>query len=131
MTRKPQSEDRAAEYIDSPLMTERLRYKREISARIDGRYGVYRTRVQLDRPAQGTCNCPSEWWPCKHVRALAATWEANPASFFDLGRFLNDLSARPKKQLVEAVAKMVMTAPECLGALGVPGFEVDDEDDEE
>ena len=125
------NEDRAVEYIDSPLMTQRLRYKQEISARIDGNYGAYRTRLRLGARGDGHCTCPSEWWPCKHVRALAATWEANPKSFLDLEQFLSELSKRPKQILLETLARIVMAQPECLSALGVQGFAVEGEEDED
>ena len=71
--------DPAGEYIDSTLTTQRLRDGRQLSARINGRYGVYRTRVRLSRQLDGDCTCPSDVQPCKHVRALRATWERNPA----------------------------------------------------
>jgi hypothetical protein len=67
--------DRASEYIDSPLMTQRLVHKRPISARIDGVYGVYRTTARVGRSRDASCTCPSDDWPCKHVRALRATWD--------------------------------------------------------
>ena len=40
----------AEEYLDSHLMSHRLLYKRQLSVRIDGRYGTYRTRLRLGRP---------------------------------------------------------------------------------
>ncbi len=123
--------DRAAEYIDSPLMTQRIRYKQELSARIDGHYGVYRTRLQLSRKAESHCTCPSDWWPCKHVRALRATWDANPKSFLDLGEFLETVSTRSKASLMDAVGRMVLVAPEALCVFGLKGFEREREAEEE
>src|SRR5437870_3504543 len=87
--------DRAAEYIDSPLMTQRLRYRRGLSVRIAGNYGVYRTQCRIGHRSSGTCSCPSDGWPCKHVRALEATWKVNPSSFLDLEAILGGLSAKP------------------------------------
>jgi hypothetical protein len=129
MTKKRKSikqVDRAAQYIDSPLMTQRLRYGRDLSARIDGNYGVYRTRVRLGRLADGNCSCPSEGWPCKHVRALEATWKSNPASFFDLTQVLEDLANKSRVDLLKLIAKMAMVAPDSLGACGVTAFNADE-----
>jgi hypothetical protein len=120
--------DRAAQYIDSPLMTQRLRHGRDLSARIDGNYGVYRTHVRLGRAEEGSCPCPSEGWPCKHVRALEVTWERNPTSFFDLTEVLDDLASKPKAVLLKLIAKMAMVAPESLSACGVKAFEADEAD---
>lgn len=134
MSGKPapsQTEDRAAEYVDSALMTQRLHYKREISARIDGNYGTYRTRLRLGARGDARCTCPSDWWPCKHVRALAATWEANPKSFLDLEQFLKEFSKRPAKDLLETLAQLTMAYPECLSILGAPGFDLDGEENDE
>ena len=120
--------DRAAQYIDSPLMTQRLRHGRDLSARIHGNYGVYRTQLRVGRPSNGSCSCPSESWPCKHIRALAATWESNPASFFDLADILDDLASKPKTELLKLIGKMAMLAPEVLSACGVKEFEADETD---
>ncbi len=131
--RKKTPEARIAEYVDSPLMTQRLRHGKQISARIAGNYGVYRTRTSRLKKADGDCTCPSELWPCKHIHALRATWEANPKSFFDLDAWLKQLPKQPKETLVEMIAAAVTESPQLLGAFSVPGFEeeeVDDEDDE-
>ena len=128
-SRKTVHEDRAAEYIDSSFMTQRLRFKKQLSARVDGRYGTYRTRVSLTRKINGECPCPPEGWPCKHVRALRATWEKNPDSFFDLEDYLRDIGTRPKTQLVDIISRMVLNSPHCLGVLGVSQFEEPSEDD--
>lgn len=123
--------DPAIEYIDSSLMTQRLRDGRQLSARIDGRYGLYVTRVRLTRRIDGDCTCPSDVQPCKHVRALRATWERNPESFFDVQAFLRLLDGYEKAQLIETIARMVTAFPAALGALGVPGFGEQDADIDE
>ena len=115
--------DRAYEYIDSPLMTQRLVFRKHLSARIEGNYGVYRTTVQIARKLAASCTCPSDLWPCKHVRAVRATWDENPGSFFDLEPFLKALAVKPKAELVEAMRQILLAYPESLGALGVSGFE--------
>lgn len=102
-------QDRAAEYVDSPLMTQRLRNRWQLSARIEGNYGVYRTSLRIGKLADSSCTCPSEAWPCKHIRALRLTWERNPKSFFNLVDFLEELSARSKPHLVETIGKMART----------------------
>ena len=124
--RKPRP-DPASEYIDSPLMTHRLRQAGHVSARIEGRYGVYRTCAQLTGSLQGDCTCPSDPQPCKHVRALRATWAAYPESFFDARAFLRSLGAHEKPQLIEMIGHVVAALPEALGVLGVPGFDGDQE----
>ena len=123
-------EDRAAVYVDSPLMTQRIRYGRRLLARIDGVYGVYRTQAHLGRRMDDRCTCPSELWPCKHVNALRRTWKANPASFLDLKRFLKGLSRQSKPALIAAIAQMVLMSPEGLSVFGVKGFESEPEDED-
>ncbi len=127
---RPTPEDPAAEYLDSPLMSQRLLYKRQLSVRIDGRYGTYRTRLNLGRRLDGRCSCPSDELPCKHVRALRSTWRVNPESFVDLEPLFEELSRRPPASLVASIAELVMNRPETLTAFGVKGFEPDDERDE-
>lgn len=123
--------DPAIEYVDSSLMSHRLRDGRQLSARIDGRYGLYVTRVRLTRRLDGDCTCPSDLQPCKHVWALRATWERNPDSFFDVQAFLRSLDGYEKAQLIETIGRMVTAFPAALGALGVPGFGEQDADIDE
>ncbi len=124
--------DPAQEYIDSGLMSQRLKHGRRLSARIEGNYGVYRTRARLGRGGDGHCTCPSDWSPCKHVRALKATWEVNPTSFFDLDVFLGELSAKSKADLIKLIARVIAVAPEGLAACGFSEFEPErDRDDTE
>lgn len=122
--------DPAQEYIDSGLMSQRLKHGRRLSARIEGNYGVYWTRVQLGRVGDGHCTCPSDWWPCKHVRALKATWEVNPTSFLDLDVFLGELSAKSKADLIKLIARVIAAAPEGLSACGFKEFEPEPDRDE-
>lgn len=123
-------QDSAAEYVDSPMMTKRLRNGRTVSAEIAGRYGDYRTRLELTRRPNGDCTCPSDEWPCKHVRALRATWEMNPQSFLDVEAFLRGLDTRGKVDLIETIGKIVVAFPQTLGLFGVAGFEETDDDDD-
>ncbi len=124
--------DPATEYIDSSLMSQRLRHDRHVSALIDGRYGVYRVQAKLTRRVDGDCTCPSDIWPCKHVRALHATWARNPSSFFDVMAFLRSLDTRDKAELVDAIGRIVASYPQTLALLGVQGFndETDDSGDD-
>lgn len=127
-------EQRVAEYVDSPMMTHRLRQGKRVSARIQGNYGVYRTEVDNSKRSKtpaGWCTCPSDWQPCKHVYALRETWQINPASFFDLDQWLAELFEEPKSKLIDAIARIVEHAPECLSEFGIPGFENESDDDEE
>jgi uncharacterized Zn finger protein len=123
-------EDKAAEYIDSSLMTQRLRYKDDLSARIDGNHGTYRTRMRIGNRVKVSCTCPSDEWPCKHARALAATWERNPGSFWDLQETLDQLASKSKAELLALIGNMAMAVPALLVELGFEDFE-DDQSDEE
>ena len=116
-------DERAEEYIDSALMTHRLRHAQRVSVRIYGNYGVYRTQLLLGRDVDGHCTCPSDEWPCKHLRALRATWRLNPRSFLDLEGWLAEFETQHKSSLVAAITQIVMAWPEALGVLGVEGFE--------
>lgn len=130
--RAPTREDRVAVYVDSPMMTHRVRFKRQLFARIQGNYGAYRTWVRLGHGGLDSgCTCPSEWRPCKHVHALERTWRANRRSFFDVGGFLKTLAGRPKATLVEVIGRLIARAPEGLAALGVEGFEDGEPEDPE
>jgi hypothetical protein len=120
---KPSFDERVAEYVDSPLVTHRLRFGKQVSARIEGNFGVYRTRVTQSKKLEGDCSCPSELWPCKHIHALRATWKAKPDSFFDFDAWLKKLADEPKASLVEAISNIVMANPGLLSVFGVPGFE--------
>jgi hypothetical protein len=79
----------------------------------------------------GECTCPSEIRPCKHLHALRATWEANPKSYLDLDDLIIKLAEEPKASLVEAIRNMVLAEPRLLSVFGVPGFEAEQEDDEQ
>jgi hypothetical protein len=131
MRNTPPRPDPAGEYINSSLTTQRLRDGRQLSARIDGRYGTYRTTVRLSRRLDGDCTCPSDIQPCKHIRALRATWEPNPDSFFDVRAFLRSLDGYEKPQLIEAIGRIIAVFPPALGAFGVPGIAVEDADVDE
>jgi uncharacterized Zn finger protein len=113
-------------------MTHRVSFKRRLSARIQGNYGVYRTWVRLaSRGLDSGCTCPSDWDPCKHVKALELTWRENPKSFFDVDGFLKTLAGRSKTELIDTIGVLIARAPEGLAALGVKGFEEEDEDGED
>ena len=121
--------DAAAEYVDSPMMTKRLMFGQSVSAEIAGRHGDYRTQLKLVRKPNGDCTCPSDYWPCKHVRALRATWEMNPESFFDVAAFLRGLDTREKAELIETIGTIVVAFPQTLGLFGIAGFDETDDDD--
>lgn len=75
--------------------------------------------------------CPSDAWPCKHVRALRATWETNPDSFLDVEAFLQGLDMCEKAELIEAIGKIVAAFPQTLGLFGLAGFDDTDDDDDD
>lgn len=114
-------------------MRMRIRDGRRLVARIDGRYGFYRTELNLAAPKASSCSCPSDESPCKHVRALRRTWRINPRSFLELESMLDALSRRGRSAIFEALRTIIFAHPECLGALGIPGFRLDDSegDDDE
>jgi hypothetical protein len=122
--------DRAAEYVDSPMMTQRLRFGRSASARIAGRYGDYRTKVRVIGKQEDTCTCPSDSLPCKHARALRATWRTNPRSVFDVDAFIRSIASMEKADLIGTISEIVIAFPQTLGLFGIAGFDEDgDEDD--
>lgn len=127
-TRKGAKPDPMDEYVDSSLMTYRLKYKDQLSARVAGRYGIYRTSVRRARTVVFDCTCPSEVWPCKHARALLATWEASPHTFLDLESCLSALSGYSKVRLLDTIAQILMLSPRAFSVLGFPGFEAIDHD---
>jgi hypothetical protein len=129
--RKQTPEERVAEYVDSRRMTQRVRYKKQLSARISGNYDNYRTRVKLTKKVSGDCTCPSELWSCKHVKALRKTWDVNPDSFFDVDQFLTELTEWTKASLIKVIGQTVMEWPKCLCMFGVPDFDEEEEDDED
>jgi hypothetical protein len=119
---KPPPVDRAAEYIDSPQMIRRLRYGDVVSATIIGNYGVYRTEIRIGQPQNVQCTCPSELWPCKHTRALAATWDGHSESFLDLQAWLDSLATKSKGDLLKLIGEMALASPESLSACGFEEF---------
>ena len=78
-------------------MTQRLVCRKHLSARIEGNYGIYRTTVRIARKLEANCTCPPDFWPCKHVRAVRATWHENPGSLFDLEPFLKELARKSRR----------------------------------
>lgn len=120
--------DRVAEYVDSSQMLQRTKRKKQLSALIRGTYGNYRTTCRISKTVQGTCSCPSEIQPCKHILALRETWNVNPDSFFDLDKFLRDLEGQPQEWLVEIIGSIISQFPECLSVFRIPGFDDEAED---
>ena len=129
--RRKARDDRVGEYIDSPTMTRRIHYKRELMLSMYGNYGVYRTTFTLGRRKESSCTCPSDRWPCKHVQALEETWKANPRSFLDLQEFLDQISTRSQSELIDAIGRMVLLAPETLSVFGLKGFEPKQDEEHE
>ena len=129
-TGKSAKPDPMDEYVDSSLMTHRLKYKDQLSARVEGRYGIYRTSVKRARTVIFDCTCPSDAYPCEHARALLATWEGKPHTFLDLESCLTVYSRYPKAQLLDVVAQILLLSPRALSLLGIPGFKpIEDDDD--
>jgi len=114
-------EARVQEYIDSPMMVQRLRSGTLATARIHGTTGTYRVTVDT-ATGVGDCTCPSPDDPCKHVAALAETFRRKRSSFVDVDRFLKGfLKDKDLEELVEIIRSMAMEAPASLAVLGVEG----------
>jgi uncharacterized Zn finger protein len=131
MTKQPNTTrvDRIAQYVNSPLITQRVRYGDQLTARIEGNYGIYRTTASLQKGHED-CTCPAEMRPCKHILALRETWEVNPSSFFNLDDLVAQLPKKSKQELIELIGKMIMHSPDLLTLLGVPGFDSYEDDEE-
>ena len=130
MTKQPNTArvDRIAQYVNSPLLTHRVRFEDQLTARIDGNYGVYRTTASLKNQYED-CTCPAEMRPCKHILALRETWEVNAGSFFNLDDLIAQLPKQSKQELIVLIGKMIMHSPAVLELLGVPGFDVAEGDE--
>lgn len=129
---KPTFADRIAEYVDSPMMSRRIKIGRTACCTIRGRYGIYQTRItltQTNRCKDASCTCPSDYWPCKHAAALAETLLKKPESFVDADKLVAGLGKKGTKELLNLMRDMIAAAPTSLQALGVKRFEEDDEED--
>lgn len=122
--------ERAMEYVDSPRMTQRIKLGDLLSCRIYGNYGIYLTRASIERE-DFSCTCPSEYQPCKHVNALRITYHEVPDSFLIVDELLNELKKKKKSELLDIIHEMIVTEPQMLSVLGIEGFEMDEEEDED
>jgi hypothetical protein len=95
-------DSRVAEYVDSPDMRQRRRQGDEVSARIVGTTGIYRVAWDAKR-GHGTCSCPSDRRPCKHIEALRLTWQKRPTTFKTRTPSSRDEFAAHDKRLQQAV----------------------------
>ena len=130
--KKDRHADRIAEYVDSPLMRQRVKIGRTACCTIRGRYGIYNTRITLTparRCKEASCTCPSDYWPCKHAAALAETFLKKPESFLDADKLIDSLGKKGEKELLSLMRGMIAAAPTTLQALGVEGFEEPTEED--
>lgn len=130
---KPTFTDRIAEYVDSPMMRRRVKVGRTACCTIRGRYGVYKTRITLTpgrRCKEASCTCPSDYWPCKHAAALAETFLKKPESFLDADKLVDSLGKKGQKELLRLVRGMIAAAPASMQALGVKGFEEEENDED-
>lgn len=62
-------EQHVAQYVDSHLLAQRLHSGSRLVARVYGTPGVYRVDADT-RARSGSCMCPSDEEPCKHIDAL-------------------------------------------------------------
>lgn len=123
-------EQRVAAYVDSRAMVQRLHVGPLVAAAIRGSMGRY--RVKLDaKTGEGSCTCPSEIQPCKHIEAVRLTWRKKPESFMDVDALLDvHLQGRDRDELVRMMRAMVLESPPALAALGALQFrDVEDRDD--
>jgi len=124
--------ERVAEYVDSPMMRQRIKVGRTICCIIRGRYGIYKTRATQKSNKKfkdSSCTCPSEYQPCKHAVALAETFLKKPESFVDADKLIAGISKKHPKELLRLIRDMITAAPASLQALGVKGFEEISEED--
>jgi len=122
--------DRVAEYVDSGLMTHRIKIAKMLICRIEGNFGTYHTTYDLSKKGKKTdCTCPAEYWPCKHSLALAETYEIVPETFIDIKDVLKEIQHKKKPELLEIIKKMIQCAPESLAVLGIEGFESNEEEE--
>lgn len=124
--------DRIAEYVNSELMTHRIKIGTMLICQIKGNFGIYQTSFDLGKKGEKTgCTCPAEYWPCKHSHALAETYRIAPETFIDIEDVLKKIQNKTKSELLEIIKKMIQRAPECLSVLGIGKFESDEEDEGE
>lgn len=123
-------EDRVGEYVDSPMLTARVRAGKVLRCRVHGNHGVYATTAVLSRRTAGSCTCPADDRPCKHIEALRRTHRTNRDSFFDVDAFLAGLGRGSRAELLAHIRKMILHSPGVLAAMGIEGFS-DAEHDED
>jgi len=113
-------DERIAEYVDSGLMTHRIKTAKMLICRIEGNFGTYHTTYDLSKSGEKTdCTCPAEYWPCKHSLALTETYEIVPETFIDIKAILKEIQRKTKPELLEIIKKIIQYAPESLAALGI------------
>ncbi len=122
--------ERVAKYVDSGLMTHRIKINKMLICRIEGNFGTYQTTYDLSKSGEKTdCTCPAEYWPCKHSLALAETYEVAPDTFIDTKDVLKKMQRKKKPELLEIIKKMIQCAPGSLSVLGIEGFESNEEEE--
>ena len=123
-------EERIAEYVDSEFMTHRMKIGKMLICRIRGNFGIYQTTYDFNKSSKRTdCTCPAEYWPCKHSLALAETHRIAPGTFIDIKNVLKEIQRETKPELLEIIKKMIQRAPESLSALGIEGFDSNEEEE--
>jgi len=89
---------------------------------IEGDGPVY-TTVQVRRYSlEALCTCPMSG-PCPHGGALALVYMADPASFLDLDKWLDDLDGRPRDELLDMLRMVLSSIPAALEMVDIPGFD--------
>lgn len=123
--------ERIAAYVDSPRLKQRVKAGNSLFCVVNGDYGKYNVRLTVGRTKikNAQCTCPSEYWPCKHVHALLATYEKSPNSFVDVDKLLEGLKTKSQTELLKLLREMIEVSPSCLKAFGEKGFDVEDEDE--
>lgn len=112
-------EDRVGEYIDSPFMKHRLRLDDKLIARIEGNQGTYKVEWNTQNN-RGSCSCPYDDGPCKHLEALKRTWKLKPGSFLDVNTALQAwLDRKGRDELLVFLQRLMVESPSRLAAWGV------------
>ena len=114
--------EEAEDIAERLLLVRRLTDGTTISGAWIGFDGPIYTTVQVRRyTMEALCTCASVG-PCAHGGALALKYLNEPSTFMDLDRWLDDLGARSKDDLLEMLRTVLSSFPAALELVGIPDF---------
>ena len=115
--------DEAEDMAEGLQLVRRLTDGTSISGAWIGFDGPIYTTVQVRRyTMEALCTCASVG-PCAHGGALALKYLNEPSTFMDLDRWLEDLGARSKDDLLEMLRTVLSSIPAALELVGIPDFD--------